>query len=341
MSKAIKSVASIALPIIGTLVAPGIGTALGSSLSGAALGGIGGALGGAAGGLVSGGSIKGALTGAALGGAGGYISGAGGVANAAQKLGMGTVGHTLGAGVSGPVTQASGLAGMLGNVGSGVSTAANALGMGGGSGGGGISSYLSPAMMLGNAISGVQGVKTAGKAADIQSAAIDKGIVANNAGQQGQQETLAPFVGVGTDAIRNLNTLQADPAGYIRNNPLYNSLADDAQRRLLANQAAKGKVGSGGTAAALQEQLLNLGNGLVQQQVSNYQNQINSGQGAATSTGTGKLLTGQNNANMLGQQGDVNAAGKVGAYNAGNSAYQNTINTLLAMQGLQKSPIYG
>lgn len=75
--KKFRQIASIALPIIGTAVAPGIGSALGSTLSGAALSGIGGALGGAAGGAVSGGGVRGALSGAALGGLGGYLSGGG------------------------------------------------------------------------------------------------------------------------------------------------------------------------------------------------------------------------------------------------------------------------
>jgi hypothetical protein len=77
MSKKFKRIASIALPVIGTLAAPGIGTALGSSLSGAALSGIGGALGGAAGGALNGGGVSGALKGAAIGGLGGYLSGGG------------------------------------------------------------------------------------------------------------------------------------------------------------------------------------------------------------------------------------------------------------------------
>jgi hypothetical protein len=77
MSKKLKQIASIALPIIGTAVAPGLGTALGSTLSSAALAGIGGAVGGAAGGALNGGGVSGALKGGAIGGLGGYLSGGG------------------------------------------------------------------------------------------------------------------------------------------------------------------------------------------------------------------------------------------------------------------------
>lgn len=66
MSKVIKKIAPIALPIVGNILAPGIG----------------GALGGALGGAVSGGGLKSALLGAAGGGLAGYapaLTGAGGV----------------------------------------------------------------------------------------------------------------------------------------------------------------------------------------------------------------------------------------------------------------------
>lgn len=87
-----KTLLSAALPILGTLVAPGIGTALGSSLSGAALGGIGGAVGGAAGGYSNSGNLAGTLKGAAMGGAGGYLSSGG----ASDLIGGTAAGRALG-----------------------------------------------------------------------------------------------------------------------------------------------------------------------------------------------------------------------------------------------------
>jgi len=65
MSKVLKKIAPIALPILGTMI-PGVGPVLG------------GALGGAAGGLASGKGFKGALSGAALGGIGGGLTGGAG-----------------------------------------------------------------------------------------------------------------------------------------------------------------------------------------------------------------------------------------------------------------------
>lgn len=94
MGSKAKSLLSAALPIAGTLLAPGVGTALGSSLSSAALSGIGGALGGAAGGALNGGGLSSALKGAAIGGTGGYLSG-GGLSNI---LGGTALGDSLGIG---------------------------------------------------------------------------------------------------------------------------------------------------------------------------------------------------------------------------------------------------
>lgn len=323
MSKAVKSIASIALPIIGTVVAPGIGTALGSSLSSAALGAVGGAIGGAAGGAVSGGGVKGALTGAALGGVGGYVSGAGGLASAAEKVGLGTVARSLPAGVSGPVSAGSGLAGLISGTGASL----------GGTGLGTLST-------IANLASGIGSAGAAKDAAKIQSASVDRAITAQTDAEQRARQTLQPFVDSGAGSLQSYSSLVNDPnaqAEYINNNPFYKTLADDAEKRLLANQAARGKVGSGGTAAALQNQLTLLGNQLVQQQVGNLQNKVSLGQNAASGVGSNIINTGTNISNLQTQQGNANAAGTIGASNAYTDATQNTLASLIELQKL-KSP---
>lgn len=336
MSKAISSIASVALPIVGTLIAPGIGTALGSSLSAGALGAIGGGLGGAAGGLVSGGGLKGAAVGGALGAAGGYVSGSGGFANAAQNLGLGTTG-AIGPTISGaPLGAASGIAGALSSAGGAVSGAL-----------GGASSYLLPAATIaGGVLQANAGKAAANTAANAQLASTKSAIDATTIAQTKQQAIEQPFVNAGTGALKQYTDLTSSPeaqANYIQNNPMYKSLADDAQRRLLANQAAQGKVGSGGTANALQTSLLNLGNGLIGDQLSRLQNTISTGANAASGVGSGLLQTGADTANLTTQGGNASAAGAIGGTNAQNSAYQNTIGTLLALQrlkGTSNAPTY-
>lgn len=91
------------------------------------------------------------------------------------------------------------------------------------------------------------------------------------------REDLQPFTEAGTDALggvqRNLadvESLITDPNAqkdFVQDNPFFKVLADDAKRRIFGNAAARGRVGSGGTAKALQDSLLLLGNDLVGQNV--------------------------------------------------------------------------
>lgn len=313
MSKTVKKVASIALPVIGTIVAPGIGTALGSSLSGAALGAIGGAVGGGLGGAVSGGGLKGIATGAALGGVGGYIGG-GGLGSVAGTPLATTTGN---AALQGP-TAGTGLLGSISRTGIGSSL---------------IRALPTTATSPGSLALTAGNLFTSLNQADAAEDAADKQIEFARQANAQQRADSAPYRQFGEEAISQINNIQNDRAGFIQNNELYNSLAADAERRLLANQAAKGKVGSGGTAAALQEQLLNIGNGLVNQEINQLQNQATLGQNAAVNAGT-------TSANLLTQQGNAAAAGEVGQANALSAGYQNQINTLLALQSLNKTPVY-
>lgn len=287
MSKGIKTVAKIALPIAASFI-PGVGP-----LAAAAVGAGVGAL--------DGGGLKGAV----LGGITGYMSG-----GAAKSIIGTAAGAPISATIAGP-TQGSGILGAV--TGGGVRALAPTVTQAG-------NSILSnPSVLsIGNQLMAQSGANTADKAAKIQEEAARKAAA-----------TQAPYNQLGVNAVQQIQDIQADPTGYVQNNTFYNTLAADAQRRLLANQAAKGKLGSGGTAAALQEQLLTLGNGLVQQQVGTLQNQVNSGQTAAS-----------NVSNLQVAQGDSAAAGKVGAFNAINNGYQNQINTALALQGLNKAPVY-
>lgn len=131
---------------------------------------------------------------------------------------------------------------------------------------------------------------------------------------------------------------------YVQNNPFFSALANDAQNRLLNIQAARGKIGTGDTPAALQNQLLLMGNDLVQQAIGNRQqslgnfqqglqnrfgaaglrqNSITNRQNAATigsnaAAQTGSATQGASNAisDLITQGGNAMAAGRIGAANA-------------------------
>lgn len=304
MSSLFKSIARIALPIVGSIVAPGIGTALGSSLSGAALSGIGGALGGAAGGAIGGGGLKGALTGAALGGAGGYISGAGGLANTAQNLGLGTVAHTLPAGVAGPVTAGSGLAGAISNISNSIGSSA----LGGlltGGAGKSVTGLLGAGNLAANIYSGVQGTdaykdmakaqtQATQQAINLQKPYLQSGVAANT-----QLSGLLGLDGENKDDILEL----------LRNSPGYQFRMNEGQDALNKSLSARGMVFSGNALREAQE----LGQGLADQTYNDYVDQLYrqsaAGQGAAGAAGDLYQDVGNIQANkIMGQSNSINSA---------------------------------
>lgn len=319
MSKGIKSILSVALPIIGTIALPGVGTALGASLgigatAGAALTGAGIGAGTAA---LTGGNV---LKGAALGGVGGYLGGGG-----LTDLGITGPGSILGEAASnlqGPTQTGAALgegSGFLGKVSSYLPSISDITG---GAGGG---SNIGTLLTAGNAISGIAGANAAEKAGKLQYQATQDAL------RQGA-ELRAPYVQAGADAQGRYTDLLTNPQAqldFVQNNPFYQSLADDAKRRLLASQATKGKIASGGTASALQTELLNLGSGLVSNQLSGLDRSVTVGANAASGQAT-------QGADLLTSGAAAKAAGGVGAVNAGTGAYQNTIATLLALKRLNQ-----
>jgi hypothetical protein len=77
--------------------------------------------------------------------------------------------------------------------------------------------------------------------------------------------------------VSDLDRFINDPTqqlNYVQNNPFFSALANDAQNRLLNVQAARGKLGTGDTPAALQNQLMLMGNDLVQQLIGNRQQSL-------------------------------------------------------------------
>jgi hypothetical protein len=107
---------------------------------------------------------------------------------------------------------------------------------------------------------------------------------------------------------------------FITNNPFFDALAKQSTDTLLNNQAARGKVGSGGTAQALQNSLLLLGNDLLNQNIGQRQTIANMGESAAAQTGTATQNTAAGVGNTLEGIGNARAAGAVGSANAWNTA---------------------
>jgi hypothetical protein len=161
---------------------------------------------------------------------------------------------------------------------------------------------------------------------------------------------LQPFTNAGVSQIPALNNMVTqqqnlvDPQAqydFVNNNPFYKLLAGDAQQRIFNNAAAKGKVGSGGTAEALQNSLLLLGTdlinnqfGLQNQAISNTSGVVQLGQNAAAGQGSATMSSGNNISNLITDRGNVQAAGQVGAANARTQGIDSAINAATGIYAL-------
>ncbi len=123
-----------------------------------------------------------------------------------------------------------------------------------------------------------------------------------------------PFADTGNRSLSRLESLVSDPntkKSFIEDNPFFKALTDKSSATLFSNQAAKGKVGSGGTAEALQNSFLLLGNDLVQQQIENESGLANLGFNAVTNQANAELGTAGGVADIKTGQGNSIAAGKI------------------------------
>lgn len=202
------------------------------------------------------------------------------------------------------------------------------------------------------------------KTLKFQREALDRTLGFQKESLETARSDLQPFRNVGTsqisplrDDINSLSSLISDPnqqLDFIQKNPFFEALAGDAEQRLFANQAAKGKVGSGGTAKALQNSLLLLGQDLLNQNINQRSQNINQRtnlltvganaaagqatasqntaagqssalQGTAAGSAAAQQRFGSNISNLITGQGNALAAGEVGAANARAQGIENAL----------------
>lgn len=176
---------------------------------------------------------------------------------------------------------------------------------------------------------GRQAASAARQAAGVQSRAAGEAITAQEEGRDIARADLAPFRQVGEEVLSGLSGLITDPSqqlSFIQDNPFFQALTDESTNRLFANQAARGKVGSGGTAEALQNSLLLLGTDLLNQNIGQRQNLANLGLSAAGGQANITQGAAANISNLITGRGNVEAAGIVGARNAINQGRGDLIN---------------
>ena len=218
------------------------------------------------------------------------------------------------------------------------------------------------------AIAGAQAAKRAGRAQmagaseamNIQRRERDKSLERSKEAEERARADLQPFAGAGREAMVGLqeglagsSRLVSDPNAqrqFIQDNPFFDALAERSTRTLFQNQAARGKLGSGQTAEALQNSILLLGSDLLNQNLQQraqvnkqFQGLVNTGLNAATSqagiserAGTTDVSTRLDVANQLAdlrtQSANAQAASIMGRFNARNAG--NIRASQGALQGL-------
>lgn len=320
LGKFLKKAARIALPIAGTVLAPGIGTALGSTLGTAALSGIGGALGGAAGGGIGGGGLSGALKGAALGGAGGYLAGGGlsdilgSSSSLSSGLGSGVTGDYL-SGLSSvpdttlnPAFASAAREGMsaaastptFGSAG----TFTNAAGSAGAAGGGTLSGFFAnPVGAIKDGISDVADPKNLLKGG--LKYGLSTALASDNSGGYGALQDAAsqgaaaysPYTASGGKAATQLADLSgvngqeaANAAmGNFQTSPGYDFARSQGIKALDASAARRGLLLSGNQQQAVQDYGTGLANQYYQQYLQNLQNQASQGMNAQAAQNQGNI----------------------------------------------------
>jgi hypothetical protein len=144
------------------------------------------------------------------------------------------------------------------------------------------------------------------------------------------RQDFEPYAETGRQALGGLQDLVNDPntqLNYVQNNPFFEAMRNQASSTLLQNQAARGKLGSGQTAEALQNSLLSLGTNLVNQSIAQRQGLANMGFNASANQAGISERLGANVASDLQGIGNVQAAGTIGAANARAAGTQNLLNT--------------
>jgi hypothetical protein len=170
--------------------------------------------------------------------------------------------------------------------------------------------------------------KASKKASEQQQEAAQAGIDLTRETRDLARGDLQPFTQAGSAALDPLQNLVLDPQAqqdFITNNPFFDSLLNEERQNTLQNRAASGKLGSGGTLKALDQNVLRIGQGLVDNQTNKLSNLANLGQASAAGQANVAQQAGRQGSDLLTQQGNAAAAGTVGQANARNAPLNNLL----------------
>jgi len=161
--------------------------------------------------------------------------------------------------------------------------------------------------------------RAAGKAARAQSAAAQLGIETLSNADSLLQELLKPYVQAGTPALQGQQNLlglggagaQRQAIAGIENSPMFQSLTQQGEQAMLQNASATGGLRGGNLQGALAQYRPQMLNALIDQQYARLGDLTSLGQNAAVGVGNAGMQTGQNIANLYGQQGAASAGSQL------------------------------
>lgn len=147
---------------------------------------------------------------------------------------------------------------------------------------------------------------------------------------------MAPYSEFGESALPLLQQLMS-PQGqfdYLNNNPLFAASLDRMDNMTAAQQAARGRLGSGGTLEQLRQNYFATANPLLQQAFGNAFGVAGMGQNAATNMANARLNLGNNVSDLFTQIGNSTGAATIGQANARAAGAGNLFNMLGNVAGM-------
>lgn len=172
--------------------------------------------------------------------------------------------------------------------------------------------------------------KATKKAGDQQLASTQAQIAYQEGAEKRATERLQPFVNLGTSNIQGLQGLLT-PQGqmsYLQSNPMFQAAVQNAADQSKAASASIGKFGSGGLVNQLFQNYLGQGEQFVGNQFNRLTNTVGMGQASAAGQAANSLNAANNITGILGNQGDIRAAGTMAGQNIQNQALGGGLNML-------------
>ncbi|MFW0776249.1 MAG: hypothetical protein ACN2B6_00830, partial [Rickettsiales bacterium] len=180
---------------------------------------------------------------------------------------------------------------------------------------------------------GISGADAALEAAVRQAALGREALGVTDAAQARLEETLAPFLGVGSGLL-GTGVFGPDSASSLQGDPAFRAALERQQAQILAQQAAAGRLGTDETRGLLTSLSSQLGSDFLGRQRRDVLGGLQLGQSSAAQQAAAGLGTGQQASDILTQIGNVTGAGAIGAQQAQAQGFQNAAGLATGLLGV-------